>query len=136
MTPSFTLDHAAHTFSPQISEDCVPRSSIPRPGHACMDQRLDYAESPPRAGSHRPLWPAFGEYRYLPPPRWVHALEHGAAVFLYHPCADRVRACVGRGMGVCVSTCVRCVEACLCVCVCVCVCVKCVCVCDPPFRVE
>lgn len=41
-------------------------------------------------GNHRPLWAAFGEYRYLPTPRWVHALEHGAATFLYHPCADPV----------------------------------------------
>ena len=25
--------------------------------------------------------------RYLPPQRWLHSLEHGAVVLLYHPCA-------------------------------------------------
>ncbi|XP_060592321.1 uncharacterized protein LOC132747027 [Ruditapes philippinarum] len=48
----------------------------------------------------------FGEYKYLPPQRWVHSLEHGAVVLLYHPCmADKpelaalrslVRDCLGK----------------------------------------
>ena len=69
----------------------MDHDNIPRPGHTCMNTKITYEDTPPRAGNHRPLWPAFGEYRFLPEPRWVHALEHGAAVFLYHPCADKVR---------------------------------------------
>lgn len=34
-------------------------------------------------------WAAFGEYTYLPPQRWLHNLEHGAIVCLYHPCAHK-----------------------------------------------
>ena len=75
----------------QVKEECLDHDNIPRPGHACMNTKITYEDTPPRAGNHRPLWPAFGEYRFLPEPRWVHALEHGAAVFLYHPCADKVR---------------------------------------------
>ena len=37
---------------------------------------------------HRPLWPVFGEYEFVPPQRWLHSIEHGAVVMLYHPCAD------------------------------------------------
>lgn len=33
-------------------------------------------------------WAAFGEYFYIPPQRWLHNLEHGAIVALYHPCAN------------------------------------------------
>ena len=83
----------------------MDHDNIPRPGHACMNTKITYEDTPPRAGNHRPLWPAFGEYRFLPEPRWVHALEHGAAVFLYHPCADKVwnsftahRTIKGRGV--------------------------------------
>lgn len=51
------------------------------------------------SGPHRPVWPKFGEYNYLPPHRWIHSLEHGAIVMLYHPCAmepevERLRAMV------------------------------------------
>ncbi|KAL3228134.1 hypothetical protein MRX96_004049 [Rhipicephalus microplus] len=35
----------------------------------------------------RPLWPVYGEYKYVPPQRWLHSIEHGAVVMLYHPCA-------------------------------------------------
>lgn len=34
-------------------------------------------------------WAQFGEYKYLPPQRWLHNIEHGAIVFLYHPCANQ-----------------------------------------------
>ena len=54
------------------------------------------------SGDYRPLAPKYGEYKYLPPQRWIHALkvrnvdisnhtimypQYGAVVFLYHPCA-------------------------------------------------
>lgn len=53
--------------------------------------------------THR--WAAYGEYTYLPPQRWLHNLEHGAIVALYHPCANKnqidqlkhlVKACLYR----------------------------------------
>lgn len=59
------------------------------PLHECMNTKIVYKDRIPLSGSHRPLWPVYGEYIYLPPQRWLHSLEHGAAVFLYHPCADK-----------------------------------------------
>lgn len=29
----------------------------------------------------------YGEYKYVPPQRWLHSLEHGAIVMLYDNCA-------------------------------------------------
>ncbi|KAJ8312339.1 hypothetical protein KUTeg_009712 [Tegillarca granosa] len=60
-----------------------------QPLHECMNTKIVYKDRIPLSGSHRPLWPVYGEYIYLPPQRWLHSLEHGAAVFLYHPCADK-----------------------------------------------
>ncbi|CAH1231293.1 Hypp377 [Branchiostoma lanceolatum] len=57
--------------------------------HSCLtDGTIDYPDRIPTSGKHRPVAPAYGDYIYIPPQRWVHALEHGAAVFLYHPCAS------------------------------------------------
>ena len=36
---------------------------IPMPDHICMRDSIKYEEIPPRNGSHRPLWPKYGEYR-------------------------------------------------------------------------
>ncbi|XP_005112043.1 uncharacterized protein LOC101848562 isoform X2 [Aplysia californica] len=61
-----------------------------KPIHKCYPEEIDYSDDPlPTSGPHRPLWPKYGEYRYVPPQRWLHSLEHGAIVFLYHPCADK-----------------------------------------------
>ena len=73
-------------FSPIIS--CT-KSTLP-PLHFCMDTPIKYNQTIPSSGSHRPLWPVFGEYKYVPPQRWVHNLEHGAVVMLYDPCAHPV----------------------------------------------
>lgn len=40
------------------------------------------------SGAHRPVWPVYGEYSYVPVQRWVHNLEHGAIVAAYHPCVN------------------------------------------------
>lgn len=45
-------------------------------------------EQIPTIGPHRPLWARYGEYKFLPTQRWLHNVEHGAIVGLYHPCAD------------------------------------------------
>lgn len=57
------------------------------------------------SGAHRYLYPQYGEYLYLPPQRWLHNLEYGSVLMLYHPCANKMqvdklkttlRACVYR----------------------------------------
>lgn len=65
----------------------VPKFYLPM--HKCMNETIQYKEKLPTLGYHRPLWPVYGEYEYLPPQRWLHSLEHGAIVFLYNPCADK-----------------------------------------------
>ncbi|XP_070558413.1 uncharacterized protein [Ptychodera flava] len=54
----------------------------------CMNSSIVYEDPIPTSGAHRPLWPVYGEYTYLPPQRWVHSLKLGAIVALYHPCTD------------------------------------------------
>lgn len=41
------------------------------------------------SGDHRPVWSVYGEYSYVPVQRWIHNLEHGAIVAIYHPCVDQ-----------------------------------------------
>lgn len=56
--------------------------------HICMNNTIEYSgDQIPTFGPHRAIWPRYGEYNYLPPQRWLHNLEHGAIVMLYHPCA-------------------------------------------------
>ncbi|GAV04227.1 hypothetical protein RvY_14539 [Ramazzottius varieornatus] len=59
--------------------------------HYCMNDKIAYTDVPPTYGDHRPVWPVYGEYKYAPPQRWIHSLEHGAVVMLYHPCANMVQ---------------------------------------------
>ncbi|ESN95090.1 hypothetical protein HELRODRAFT_155212 [Helobdella robusta] len=68
---------------------CLELHEVPDPIHTCMDRTITYTDDPPRGGPHRPKWPTYGTYTYLPPQRWVHSLEHGAVAFLYHPCSDK-----------------------------------------------
>lgn len=58
------------------------------PIHRCMAVKIKYIERIPTIGPHRPLWARYGEYLYVPPQRWLHNVEHGAIIVLYHPCAD------------------------------------------------
>lgn len=67
--------------------------------HICMNTSIKYNYDIPTFGDHRRLWAQWGEYKYLPPQRWVHNVEHGGIVMLYHPCAlqsevDRLRKIV------------------------------------------
>lgn len=41
------------------------------------------------SGTHRAVWPVYGEYSYVPVQRWLHNLEHGAIVATYHPCVNQ-----------------------------------------------
>ncbi|KDR15445.1 uncharacterized protein LOC110833602 isoform X1 [Zootermopsis nevadensis] len=58
--------------------------------HECMNKSIHYESAIPTYGTHRPLWPQYGEYKFVPRQRWVHNLEHGAVVMLYHPCANKL----------------------------------------------
>ncbi|EEB19532.1 conserved hypothetical protein [Pediculus humanus corporis] len=72
--------------------------------HFCMDTKIKYTQSLPTFGPHRPLWPVYGEYEYLPKERWLHTLEHGGIVALYHPCADLMEIKLLKNL---VKTCLR-----------------------------
>ncbi|XP_063858578.1 uncharacterized protein LOC135099878 isoform X2 [Scylla paramamosain] len=69
-------------------EKCIelPKKYIPQ--HVCMNQKLSYNTTLPTYGPHRPLWPVFGEYKFVPVQRWLHSLEHGGIVMLYDPCTE------------------------------------------------
>ncbi|XP_037089770.1 uncharacterized protein LOC119110138 [Pollicipes pollicipes] len=69
--------------------DCQRRlpDDIPL-AHVCMNASIEYGAGVPTYGHHRPLWPVYGSYRYLPPQRWLHSVEHGAVVLLHHPCVE------------------------------------------------
>ncbi|XP_077996079.1 uncharacterized protein LOC144449421 [Glandiceps talaboti] len=79
--PSQRYDNIQWTPEPIESPKLLPQ-------HVCMDESIVYNETIPTNGPHRPLWAKFGEYEYLPPQRWVHNLEHGSIVALYHPCTN------------------------------------------------
>lgn len=64
----------------------VPKFYLPM--HKCMNETISYTQHIPTFGNHRPLWAVYGEYDFIPTQRWLHSLEHGAIVLLYHPCAD------------------------------------------------
>lgn len=80
---NFTVNN---TLGPKFTILNLPERYIPI--HRCMHIRINYLERIPMIGPHRPLWARYGEYQYLPPQRWLHNIEHGAIVGLYHPCAD------------------------------------------------
>jgi hypothetical protein len=65
------------------SGDC--EQAQPIAGFDHVDGPIDYADPPPTSGTHAPCWVAFGEYtEEIPDERWVHNLEHGGVVYLYH----------------------------------------------------
>ncbi|XP_049270356.1 uncharacterized protein LOC119389343 isoform X5 [Rhipicephalus sanguineus] len=51
-----------------------------RPYHYCMNKRIIYSDAIPTHEGHRPLWPVYGEYKYVPPQRWLHSIEPLALV--------------------------------------------------------
>ncbi|XP_047005040.1 uncharacterized protein LOC124624081 [Schistocerca americana] len=74
------------TSPPLIEKENIPKAYVAQ--HYCMDKHLEYDRDLPTFGPHRPLWPIYGEYKFVPRQRWLHSLEHGGIVMLYHPCAD------------------------------------------------
>lgn len=71
---------------PRVYCENIPKTY--KAAHKCMNQKIEYDDDIPIYGPHRPLWPVYGEYKYVPKQRWLHSLEHGAIVMLYHPCAN------------------------------------------------
>jgi len=72
--------------SSELSCDQVPDNHSPK--HFCMNTTLTYSDLIPSFGDHRPLWPVFGEYKFVPVQRWSHSIEHGTVILLYHPCTN------------------------------------------------
>jgi len=89
---NYTCYHPTRRIKPnhQLSSllECEPLPKDYLPQHFCMTHPIHYNVSIPTHGDHRPIWPKFGEYRFTPPQRWLHNIEHGAVVMLYHPCMD------------------------------------------------
>ncbi|XP_076364654.1 uncharacterized protein LOC143253927 isoform X2 [Tachypleus tridentatus] len=56
----------------------VPSNYIPV--HLCMNTKIVYNTTIPTYGDHRPLWPVYGDYQYVPPQRWLHTIEPLALV--------------------------------------------------------
>ncbi|KAJ6216401.1 hypothetical protein RDWZM_007558 [Blomia tropicalis] len=73
-----------------IEHDTIPNPECYMPPHYCMNIKVDYPNMLPTYQGHRPLWAVFGEYYFVPPQRWLHNVEHGSIVMLYHPCANPI----------------------------------------------
>ncbi|CAH0555019.1 unnamed protein product [Brassicogethes aeneus] len=77
----------SYDIRPELSTDHIPlKYSAP---HYCMNEAIPYNTIIPTFGPHRPLWAKYGEYKFVPRQRWIHNLEHGTIVMLYHPCANQ-----------------------------------------------
>ena len=86
---NFTCYHPTTPLLPsslQPVKECEELAKDYLPQHFCMDTKISYDHSVPTHGNHRPIWPKFGEYKFVPAQRWLHNIEHGAVVMLYHPC--------------------------------------------------
>lgn len=75
------------TVHPIHSVEHIPEEYVAL--HKCLNESIEYSEAIPTFGVHRPLWAVYGEYTFLPKQRWLHNLEHGGVVMLYHPCAEK-----------------------------------------------
>jgi len=71
---------------PKLECDYMPPGY--EPPHYCMDNCINYNRTIPTHDGHRPLWGLWGTYKYIPRQRWLHNIEHGTVVMLYHPCAN------------------------------------------------
>jgi hypothetical protein len=69
---------------------------LPVMGAQHVSGSIDYPDPPPTSGPHNSCWGNWGvQDAELRPKRWVHNLEHGGVVFLYHceqACPDELQA--------------------------------------------
>jgi hypothetical protein len=64
-------------------QDC--EENIPATSATHREGAIDYPDPPPTGGDHNPCWLNFDVYtQEVPVERWVHNLEHGGVVLLYH----------------------------------------------------
>lgn len=84
-----TLYHPNSSVKPILEAYLIPPEYMAL--HKCMNETISYDYQIPTFGTHRPIWPVYGEYQYVPAQRWIHNLEHGAVVLLYHPCANKMQ---------------------------------------------
>ncbi|XP_042218122.1 uncharacterized protein LOC121863510 [Homarus americanus] len=85
------FDHKKHHIRvedlPSVErKEQVPWNYISK--HVCMNNVIKYNRTLPTFGPHRPIWPVFGEYKFVPIQRWLHSIEHGGVVMLYDPCTE------------------------------------------------
>jgi len=88
---NYTCNHPERKLYPTSNHSTWECEALPKnyfPKHFCMNETIQYSEKIPTHGDHRPVWPKFGEYKFVPVQRWSHNIEHGAVVMLYHPCTD------------------------------------------------
>merc|ERR1712192_245242 len=51
--------------------ECDQLADDYQPQHFCMNSPIHYSDNVPTHGDHRPIWPKFGEYRFVPAQRWT-----------------------------------------------------------------
>uniref|UniRef100_A0A1B6LXZ2 DUF3105 domain-containing protein n=1 Tax=Graphocephala atropunctata TaxID=36148 RepID=A0A1B6LXZ2_9HEMI len=67
-----------------LEQEYIPAAYVAR--HVCMKSEIPYDQPLPTFGPHRPAWARYGEYTFLPIQRFLHNMEHGGVIMLYHPC--------------------------------------------------
>lgn len=84
------IDYSCHGEAYPESDCSIEIINKPSEGAGHFDNPIGlcYDENPPSSGPHRPMWGRWGEYQYMPPQRYIHNLEHGGVVLLYHPCVE------------------------------------------------
>lgn len=75
-------------FKARNQIECYMIPKAYKASQVCVSEPIHYDDKIPTFGNYRPLAPQFGEYKFLPVQRWIHSLEQGAVVMLYHPCAN------------------------------------------------
>jgi len=87
----YTCTPAGRQLKPKWRPSEMTCDDVPEgyaPPHYCMQDCIYYEKHIPTYEGHRPNWAVWGEYVYIPRQRWLHNVEHGTVVMLYHPCAD------------------------------------------------
>ena len=94
-----TSDKESEVVTP-LTEECTAcggdckDASIPAESASHVDVTIAYPDPPPTSGDHNSCWADWGIYtEEVLDEKWVHNLEHGGVVFLYHcptGCADDV----------------------------------------------
>lgn len=74
------LPFAVNTSIADIREcQLLDKDYVPK--HKCIKEPIYYNDSVPTFGDHRPLWPVFGEYTFVPVQRWLHSVEVSSSLY-------------------------------------------------------